>query len=299
MRDIAPALQAHLDGGVTTLCWCWSLSTVDGQAFGFTDHDRNVTFAGMTYEALSGFAASDIESSLGLSVDNLEASGALSSLALNEADLAAGRFDNATVAIWLVNWSDPAQRVLVKAGNLGEVRRGETAFTAEIRGVSHLLNQPMGRLFQYACDAQLGDARCGLDLANPAYSASALVTGAVDNRVFDASGIEAFADNWFTRGRLVWTSGVNAGRGGDVKRHRAGSPDHRIELWQPMAGPVGVGDQFTLTAGCDKQFATCRAKFANAVNFQGFPHMPGNDFVLSYARAGDAGNDGAAREGAV
>ena len=34
-------------------------------------------------------------------------------------------------------------------------------------------------------------------------------------------------------------------------------------------------------------FATCRAKFANAVNFRGFPHMPGNDYILAVARPGE------------
>ncbi len=54
-----------------------------------------------------------------------------------------------------------------------------------------------------------------------------------------------------------------------------------------MAGDIAAGDTFAVTAGCDKLFSTCQAKFANGVNFRGFPHMPGNDFVLSYARAGD------------
>jgi hypothetical protein len=51
-----------------------------------------------------------------------------------------------------------------------------------------------------------------------------------------------------------------------------------------MAQRHRAGDAFTVTAGCDKHFATCQAKFANAVNFRGFPHMPGNDFVTAVAR---------------
>ena len=54
-----------------------------------------------------------------------------------------------------------------------------------------------------------------------------------------------------------------------------------------MAHAIAPGDTFTVTAGCDKQFATCQAKFANAVNFRGFPHMPGNDFVIAVARPGE------------
>jgi uncharacterized phage protein (TIGR02218 family) len=47
-----------------------------------------------------------------------------------------------------------------------------------------------------------------------------------------------------------------------------------------------------VTAGCDKRFETCRTKFANAVNFRGFPHLPGNDFVVAYAVPGEPGHDG-------
>ena len=53
-----------------------------------------------------------------------------------------------------------------------------------------------------------------------------------------------------------------------------------------------MGDTFIVTAGCDKRFATCRDRFDNAVNFRGFPHIPGNDFVVSYPVQGEPGNNG-------
>jgi uncharacterized phage protein (TIGR02218 family) len=51
---------------------------------------------------------------------------------------------------------------------------------------------------------------------------------------------------------------------------------------------VAVGDTLRVTAGCDRRFASCKAKFANAVNFRGFPHIPGSDYVLRHPRHGDA-----------
>ena len=105
------------------------------------------------------------------------------------------------------------------------------------------------------------------------------------------SGLAGFAAGWFERGRLAWTAGANAGRAMEVRAHRVSGAEATIELWQPMHFAVGASDTFTVTAGCDKLFATCKAKFDNTVNFRGFPHMPGNDFALSYARAGDV-NDG-------
>jgi len=65
-----------------------------------------------------------------------------------------------------------------------------------------------------------------------------------------------------------------------------------LALWQVPPQAMQPGDTFTLTAGCDKRFETCRAKFANALNFRGFPHMPGNDFVVGYAVPGEPCHDG-------
>src|SRR5690348_5935160 len=126
MKNISSDLQAHLNSGTTTLCWCWKIVRGDGTALGFTDNDVAVSFDGVTYEAASGFTASEVQSTLGLAVDNLTVLGALSSGAITEGDLADGLYDNASIEIWRVNWGAPNQRVLMRKGNLGEVKRGKT-----------------------------------------------------------------------------------------------------------------------------------------------------------------------------
>lgn len=292
MRQLPAGLQAHLDGGATTLCRCWRLTRTDGAVFGFTDHDRDLSFDGTLFEAEAGFEATEMVSTLGLAVGNLDAAGALTSERLSEQALSAGLFDDAVVEIFLVNWADPAQRLLVRSGNLGEVTRSDRAYRAEIRGLAHILNQPQGRVFQFPCDADLGDARCGIDLEDPSFKAQAAVAAVLDRGRFSASGLSAFADGWFTRGTVTWTSGANAGRRMEVKLHRLSGPLAAIDLWQPMSEAIAIGDGFDIRAGCDKQFSTCNAKFANGLNFRGFPHMPGNDFALSYPVRGEGVNDG-------
>ncbi|MEI9887048.1 MAG: DUF2163 domain-containing protein [Rhizomicrobium sp.] len=277
MKTLPAGMQAHLDSGTTTLCWCWKIVRRDGVAQGFTDHDAPVVFDALTYAAVTGFTASEVQSSLGLSVDNLTVLGALNAASLNEADLAGGLYDDAQVEIWRVNWAAPAQRVLMRKGNLGEVRRGRSAFQAEVRGLAHRLNQPRGRVFAYSCDADLGDARCAKDISSAAFTASGTVIAAADNRRFTVSGLGAYASGWFGGGKLRFTTGANAGRAMEVKRHATGS----IALWQAMSETVAPGDGFTVGAGCDKQFATCKAKFANGINFRGQPYMPGNDAALA------------------
>ncbi len=164
MRTLPPGLQDHLDTGTTTLCQCWRLTLSSGEALGFTDHDHDVVFDTTTFESNAGFTASEMESSLGLNIDNLEASGALRSGKLDDARLTAGDFDHARIEIWRVNWQDVAQRLLIRAGHLGEVTTGAAGFTAEVRGLAHLFNQTQGRIFQHGCDAEVGDARCGVSI---------------------------------------------------------------------------------------------------------------------------------------
>jgi uncharacterized phage protein (TIGR02218 family) len=296
MKTLSDDLQTHLACGATTLCWCWKLTRGDGIVQGFTDHDEDVVFGGTVYAAATGFTASQIQSNLDFSVDNLTAAGALSSDALGEADLAAGLYDGAAVEIWRANWAAPDQRVLIRKGTLGEVRRGKAAFQAEIRGLMQALNQPVGRAYCYACDADVGDARCGVDLAAATHRVSGTVAAVTDNRRFEVSGLSDFAGGWFAGGKLAWTSGVNAGRAIEIKRHSRTSAATILELWQETAFAIAAGDVFTATAGCDKRFSTCKKKFSNAANFRGFPYMIGADAAVAYARTG-TDMDGGSRYG--
>lgn len=291
MKAVPAALQAHLDTGATTLAWCWKLTRSDAQVFGFTDHDRDLAFDGTTYEAATGFTTTEIRAVTGLAVDNLDVSGALRSDRLNEKDLAAGLFDDAAIEVWRVNWADTSQRLLMLKGSIGEVRRGRLSFNAEVRGLAHYLQQERGRLYQFGCDATLGDARCGIDLS--AFTAAGEVAVVRDQRTFVVAGpVTSFAADHFTRGLLTWTSGANAGRSMEVKRHSKAGDTIVIELWQRMSENAAVGDDFSVSAGCDKQLSTCKAKFDNVINFRGFPHMPGNDFVTSYPNSDDPVKDG-------
>lgn len=284
MKALSPELGAHLASGQTTLCWCWRVARRDGIVMGFTDHDRTLTFDGTTYEAASGFTASDIKDSLGLAVDNLEVSGALSSATLTDGDLSAGRYDDARVEIHRVNWSDTSQRVLMRSGSIGEVRRSGTSFAAELRGLAHYLQQPKGRLLQLTCDADLGDARCKVDLSSPAYRGTGSIIAASSARRFTVSGLESFASGFFSRGLFTFASGASEGLKIEVKSHAKLASSDAIELWTDAEGVPAVGDLFVITAGCDKRVETCKARFANVVNFRGFASMPGNKLLTQVGR---------------
>lgn len=290
MKTLPAGLQGHLDDGTTTLAWCWRIERADGGVFGFTDHDCPLAFAGTAFEPESGFAASELRAGSDLAVDAQDAEGALRSDRITEIDILDGRWDNAAVEVWRVNWEAVGQRVLMRRGNLGQIRRGRVAFVAEVRSLAHYLNQTVGRTFQFHCDADLGDGRCGVDLEDAAFSDTGSVSSLAGDRGFIAAGLAAFASGWFDLGLIEWTSGANAGRRAEIARHTKDSGTVRIDLFEAPVRPLAPGDGFTIRAGCDKRFATCKAKFSNAVNFRGFPSMPGDDVVVRYPNQGDANN---------
>ncbi len=291
MRTIPENLAAHLADGATTLCHCWKLIRRDGAVFGFTDHDRDLAVNGTVYAARTGLEAAEASAELGFAVGGGEVSGALVSAGLTEDDISSGLYDDASVETWLVNWSNVDERMLLDIGSIGEIRRADGGFVAEVRGLMHRFDEERGRLFRATCHADLGDARCGINLSSGAYSATGTVTATDGALTIAASGI-GFADGWCTAGQLTWTSGDNAGLSVEIKVHRAINGTDEFDLWQRAPQAIKPGDTFHATAGCDKTHATCRAKFRNAVNFRGFPHMPGNDFIIRMPQQGEPGLDG-------
>ena len=291
MKSLSEELQAHLDGGTTTLSWCWRISRADGVTLGFTDHDLMLAFDGTDFEPESGFAASEVRSGSDLSVDAQDAEGVLTSDRITETDIIDGRWDAAEVELWRVNWADTSQRVLLRRGAGGQIRRGRMAFVAEVRSLAHALGQTVGRTFQASCDAALGDPRCGIDLENASYKGSGVVTDLLRDRAFLATGLSGFAAGWLTSGTLTWTSGTNAGRITEVLGHGLTDAIASLTLLEAPVRGIANGDAFIARAGCDKRIATCGAKFANTLNFRGFPNIPGQDAVLRYASR-DGSNHG-------
>ncbi|WP_320199270.1 DUF2163 domain-containing protein [Agrobacterium sp. rho-13.3] len=280
MKNVPEDFAAHLGSEATTTCHCWRVSLRDGVVLGFTEHDEALAFGGVTYLAASGFQASESDSEAGLAASSGEVAGGFSSEAVSEEDLAAGRYDGAKVELFLVNWKEPEQHMLLKVRQIGEVTRAGGAFKAELRSFAHQLSQPQGRVYGRRCDAALGDAKCGASLA--AFQASGAVVSVDRSGRMVVSGLGAFEEGFFRQGKIRFSGGANAGRSFDLDDHAVRDGMVNLSFWLPLEVPPQVGDAFTVTAGCDKTFATCKAKFANHLNFRGFPHMPGADFAYSY-----------------
>lgn len=285
-------LKAHLASGCTTIARAWAVTRADGRVLGFTDHDRGLAFEGIDFEPGSGMTAKAIARGTGLSVDNTESQGALSSDAISEADILAGRYDGAEVRAWIVNWVDTAERALVFRGTIGEVTRGAGAFNAELRGLSEALGAAQGRVYHPRCSAVLGDGKCRVDLSSIGYSVEIAAEQVDERRVFSFAALPGFEARWFEKGRLKVLTGVAAGLIGLVKNDHVRDDGRReIELWQSIGAEITPGDMLRIEAGCDRRAETCRLKFDNFANFRGFPHIPGDDWLVSYPVLGGT-NDG-------
>lgn len=289
MRQIGDGLKAHLSEDATTLCHAWRVTRRDGIVLGFTDHDRDLEFESTTFQAASGFAASDRESASGLSAPSGDVAGALTSDVISEHDIATGRYDGAKVELFLVNWADPGQHLRLEAMEIGEITRSGSDFRAELRSIAYRLGQTKGRIYARRCDAAFGDARCGKN-AN-AFKETGTVIAAPDTSRMTVNGLGGFADGYFRYGILTFTSGVNDGVAVDIESHVHADGAVMLVFWLPLPARPAAGDTFEIIVGCDKSFDTCQAKFDNVANFRGFPHMPGTDFTYSYVD-GETEHDG-------
>ncbi len=280
MRDIPTALQDHLDTRETTLAYCWKISRKDGVVLGFTSHDKPISFDSVTYSPNTAVNPTGIEKKLDMSTDNLDVIGAIDSSAITEEDIERGLYDSARVDIYQVNWKDVSERYLLQAGVIGNITYGELEYVAEFRGLSYQLQQTKGRIYSPLCDAVLGDSRCGVSLTT--------YTGNVDSNPstysISTGDLSAQDTNFFTRGKITFTSGANDGVEREIRSDIKVDNSRTITFWEPLPFDPSVGDTFDITAGCDKTYETCKAKFSNGSNFRGFPYIPPKETVFRIAK---------------
>ena len=271
----------------TTIARAWLIQRKDGMKLGFTDHDAGLSFEGVRFRPDHGMTARALVQASGLSVDNSEAEGALSDDAITERDILAGRWDDAGLNMWEVDWRDVSKRRLVFAGSLGEVSRSGGAFRAELRGLAEPLNQARGRVFHPRCSARLGDRACKVNLSEPSLSTECTIEALDDGRILRFATFPAFDAGWFERGRVEVMTGEAGGLSASIKDDVAMPGGAReIELWRAFGLTPTAGDRVRIVAGCDKRAATCRLKFANFANFRGFPHLPTEDWLIAPQAAG-------------
>lgn len=267
--------MTFIDGDLTTIALCWRIERRDGVAIGLTDHDRDLYIAGVTHHAAPGMTPSAIKRSDGLDTDTMDVAGALTSAAITEGDLLAGRWNGARVQLFAVNWQAPGgDRVPLGEGTIGAVETRDNAFTAELRGASAAFDAPVVEETSPECRAELGDKRCRVAMAGRRQLVR--ITAGTESSI-TVDQVEPSA-NAYGLGLVRWLTGANAGLESAVAR----SDGAVLTLRQPPYAAAVPGVLIEISQGCDKSIATCADRFANAENFRGEPYLPGIDLLTRY-----------------
>ena len=264
------------EGSLTSLAFCWRLERSDGAGLGLTSSDRDLEHAGTLYGSAPGITPAAVTRSLGLDPDVAEVAGALSSDALTEADLVAGRWNGARMTLFAADWANPdAEPSTLLRGELGEVSVNGEGFSAELRGAAARLSKPVCPHTSSECRASLGDKQCRADLAQRT----------IRGRVISGDGnvltLPDPVDAKFLFGRLRYLGGPNCGAFTTILGIDGAHISVRDRLRMPITDETAV----EIREGCDKRFETCIGRFQNAANFRGEPHLPGNDLLTRYPGA--------------
>jgi uncharacterized phage protein (TIGR02218 family) len=269
---------------LTHYAQCWSITRTDGVVFGFTSCDIPIEFDGLTYSPCDSLSASANElGALIGQVGSTEISGIISDDAISDADLLAGLFDEARVEAWMVPWDGVGDLWCLFAGKTGKLTQGRKGYTMEVLTAGARFQQAaLIQTYTAGCRFELGDARCKFNLAGATVSGSVTSTVPVDDST--AANRRIFADSsrseptgTYSRGKLTWLTGANAGQSSEIKDYFGANG--QFVLWQPMPYAIEVGDTYEAEPGCDKAPETCTGVFSNFVNFGGFKDVPLEDSV--------------------
>lgn len=285
MKSLTTETLATLQNRVTHFTVCWRIERTDGTLILGTEHDRDIEIdvdspSGAlqgTYHAQTGITGSNVRSGMDMDVDNLEVDGPLvpqadtstSIVGVSVIDIESGRFDDATVTLFAVDWQAPNDgQIILRHGNIGEIRRtSEGRYYTELRGMAQHLQQTIVETYSQTCPAKLGDSRCTFNIVPDTISGT---VSAVSSRLRFNAGMDTAgsADAMYTYGKVVFTSGENVGIAREVRNASVGSVFGNIQVFEPFPLDIEVGDTFDLQPGCNKTHTQCKL-YNNFVNFRG------------------------------
>ena len=257
----------------TAAIW-WRLERRDGVTLGFTSHDRDLAFGGLVHRTAPGMVPSAIRRTADFEADSAEIAGALSHDSIREDDLAAGRFDGASVSMGLIDWQNFEQATLY-SGTIGAVGHEGAGFSAELQSIKELLARQIVPRTSPTCRAEFCGTGCALAAVRYTHAAT-LSEVSLDGGSVRINGGPGAAALLF--GTLRWNDGPEAG----LSRRIEDVDGTWLVLERPAPSGIATGTRLIVREGCDHTIGTCESRFGNAINFQAEPFLPGNDMLIRY-----------------
>jgi len=276
------------------------------ETHGFTTSDRDIRIDGVVYKASTAFDPSAVQKTVDISVDNQEIKTIIHS-EITEAELASGKFDEATITVAVVDYSNPPAHlsdcVIEQEGFVGEITSTDTYFKMEnLTKAASLLRKNVSVKTQFLCRYNFcdvpasPDSHCTLDINNFQWDAQVIqgVSGFNNRRQFFIHCDTAIQTHGLAYGSIYFYSGANAGLEYAIFDNYydvgfIGSQTQSglliLVVNNALFYDPAVGDTIRLRGGCNKRFETCTNLYRNSINFGGEPakgnFMPTNDFYTS------------------
>lgn len=274
---MSAALRALLATGNFVRADLWTITLNGGVVVRWTSHDQPLTWAGQTFARGPNIERGAISEKRGVEVATLDvAITAVASDLINGTAIipfiARHGLDGANIKLercYAANWSSAIVGTVLRfAGKVTAINsvQGATA-TLTVSSWTVLLNHSAPRnLYQGGCLRTLYDTGCALNPASFSATAAVTVAGAGS-----FTSLLTAAEGYYNQGRVVFTSGANAGVSRTVKYSYASGT---FTLVTPLPVQAAVGDTFIAYAGCDLSRGTCASKFNNLARHKATPFVP-------------------------
>lgn len=266
-------MRVFFDRELDTAATFWRIYRCDGVTLGFTSHNRDLFFAGITHKAAPGMVPAAIRLNADLSNDSAEVEGVLGHESISGEDLAAGLFDHAAIEVGIMDWQSLEWHTLY-SGQLGQIESDSSSFSAELRSAKLVLERDVVPRTSPTCRAAFCGPGCGLSATRFTSVRELEALDVHSNRV-RFSGLDP---SRFIDGRVRFLGGPQTGLVFSV----VAETDGWLILDRPLIEGTVSGTRAEIREGCDHTFETCSTRFGNAINFRGEPFLPGNDLLARY-----------------
>lgn len=275
MKQLSNDLKNSISNNSICLVKCYNMFLSNGEKFYFTDFSKNILYNNIEYLANNALQNDKINSNLDLDIQNNTMKGFIDNDLIKHDDILSGKFDNAELEIFLLDIKTN-EKMSIFNGFIGSISHENSIFIADIRDKSLLLEKTIGETYSPLCRCSFCDLKCGLD--KKYYTITGTISEIINQLEFNTSILEITnkENNYFTNGTIKMTNGKNKDLVTEIKR----SENEKITLKFKFPFNINVGDQFEITAGCDKEFSTCYSKFNNALNFRGEPNLPRSEKIF-------------------
>jgi len=271
--------KSSIDGICTA---AYMTSAVGNLIVAVTDWRGGLTgvpgYPGVTFTHTVGLTASKMQHPSDIDATNLEADFFVNAAGMTEAAIEAGKWDHGAFTLFITNPNALNMGQIIKAkGFFGKFEQHDSMFRVELLGINEALHQIIGKVTEDLCDADYGDARCGLNLAARGEVKTGTLTSVTNQYTFRDTGRTEGAE-YFENGRGAWLTGLNAGFPFHVDTWNPTTKEFKLRQAAPFL-PV-AGDTYTVNRGCKKRKVPDCLDRANVVNFRATPDVPtGEEFV--------------------